>query len=344
MSVADPLMEYHKLKTIALAYFPDEEDADARKQFIRDSANDLFQTSPQQLTYVRRIAAVYEELQEEDCLPDEVPVPGVTSSVECESPNSSECTVAVHTDAASSESSAVSTDVTAAIPETSPNDVASSESTVIAPGASDSTTVSIVDTTPAVTSTPTPEVTDVTISSSASADSSLDLTTVVLDMASPGSISIVVPGTATSSVNNLRDTAAATSHDSADIPVEESVALNSEFTSAVSLYQVPEVGSSSTCAVLSIDSCFLQETVPALTSNLEYYIHVIFHRKSVHFYSASYIHIMEVYPFKDFRATHALVVGWACGPGPPVEVDKSQLINLIFLHRKIVFITILLCI
>ena len=226
-----------------------------------------------------------------------------------------------------------------AITDSSFIDVASSESTAITPGASTSTTVSIVDTTPAVTSTPTPEVTDVTISSSASSDGSLDLTTAVLDMVSPGSIYIAVPGTATSSVKNLRKSAAAKSHDSADIPVEESVALNSEFTSAVSLYQVPEVGSSSTCAVLYIDSCFLQETVPALSSNLEYYIHVIFHRKSVHFYSASYIHIMDVYLFEKFGATHAPVVGWACGPGPPAEVDKSQLINLIFLTIKIVFFT-----
>ena len=309
-------VQYNNLKEIALAYFPDDEDADAREQFVQDAAKDLIReyiTSPENLIYGGNIAAIYKQLKDENCLPDKVPAPDVTSSVICESPNSSECTVAVYTDAASSESSAVSTDVTAAIAEASSTDVASSESTLISTGAL--TTVSIADTTAAATSTPTDDVPDVLSIDEALTDSSVPIhIAAAIGESSRASLDPVA------SADYFCDSVAVKIHNSADIPSEDSVA-SCELPSAVTSIR-------DSVAAQDLASAETHQRGPSFTpESPSADIEVLLHKFAASTAPSFDVLVMDVFPSENFGAAHAPVVGWACGPGPPIEVDKNQLMN-----------------
>ena len=237
MSKAGFQIAFNNIKEIALAYFPDEEDAEAREQFVLDATKELlceYNASPEELIYGRGIAAVYKQLKDESCLVDEVTTLAVTSTVDSVLSTSSSDAMSsastadeelspastfaapniFSTDAASSESF-VSTDTTTAVPECSPPLTDGALSSDTTPSAS----ITVPD---AASSVPT-----ATASNSTSASS--DVATVsatAADLRRHNSVAL----SDFDSVDQLFESVAAKTHNSADIPNEDSVA-SCEFTS-----------------------------------------------------------------------------------------------------------------
>ena len=317
MSIPEFHIEYQKLKETALAYFPDEEDAEARELFLSDARDELlwrFNFSPKQI--VHNMVPVRNRLEDEVHDPTYT-VTSVLGSVPSPPTTAAGVSSAFVPDAASADEN--STKLTAA-----------AEGFLSPKGATPWASTTEIAATVAPSSSVCDSSTDVTSSVSTTA-------AVTAEQTSDRRWCKSVAPCDLSSTDLHRESATQTASNSADIARQDSVAsggiicVDNHFVESVALqdsasgYQRDHTVLSSTSAdiffklVAYASNCYLPPADCDFLQSSNYEDCGLYNTVT----SFKYHHdlaAVSCFPSEDIRASHALILKWAIGPGPPVGI------------------------